>query len=606
MERRKTREVRIGGVSVGGANPIVIQSMTTADTNDVEASVRQVLDLARAGSEIVRLTVPSVRAAEALREIHARVRAEGCAAPLVADIHYTPNAALLAAETVEKVRVNPGNFTDRPGRTRTGETFIEGRARVGEVFGPLVERLKANGAALRIGVNHGSLSERITAEYGDNPEGMVRSALEYVEVCERLGYREVVVSLKSSIPAVTVAANRLFAEKVDGSGGRYPLHVGVTEAGSGEEGRVRSASGNGTLLAEGLGDTIRVSLTEDPVKEVPAAREILSIAVPIREAREGASRGTPEREVRPVRIGSVTVGPGSPVAVLADEGGIGGGGEPPEILVAEGAGNVAGLRDRGFGVVLAVPSPGGAPIGREGTPDALLFPFPGEGGEAEGDPFPPGSDLLPVVVLRAESRGAVGPMVDRLLAGMPRSFERGALVAAPHGLAADLAPALEEELARRGLTWPQLLIDGGGGSAMETAVRLSPPLLAGIGDALFVRGARGAGTAWEVLQGSRRRITRVEYISCPSCGRTLFDLEEVTGLIRERTSHLKDVKIAIMGCIVNGPGEMADADFGYVGSGPKKIDLYVGFERVAKGISEEAAVDRLVELIQSRGKWIEP
>lgn len=605
MERRRTREVRIGGVTVGGSNPIVIQSMTTADTNDVDRSVRQVLDLVRAGSEIVRLTVPSVRAAEALREIHARVRAAGCDAPLVADVHYTPNAALLAAGTVEKVRVNPGNFADRPDRVRPGETFLEGRARVGEVFGPLVEKLKERGGALRIGVNHGSLSERITAEHGDNPEGMVRSALEYVEVCERLDYRNVVVSLKSSIPAVTVAANRLFARMVDRKGGgRYPLHVGVTEAGSGEEGRVRSASGIGTLLAEGLGDTIRVSLTEDPVKEVPAAREILSIAGPIREAREGAPAAEGrERDVRPVKIGPVSIGPWSPVAVMADEGGEGGDGEPPEFVIVERPEAVGALRRGGRTVVLSAAHARAAlPAGGE-APDALLFPFPDE---IVSDPILPGSGVLPVVALRAESRAAVGPMLDRLLAAMPRSLEGGALVAAPYGLAADLAPALEEELTRRDLPWPQLLVDGGAGGPMESAIRLSPPLLAGIGSALLVRGGAGARTAWDVLQGSRRRITRVEYISCPSCGRTLFDLEEVTGRIRERTSHLKDVKIAVMGCIVNGPGEMADADFGYVGSGPRKIDLYVGFERVAKSIPEGEAVDRLVELIRSRGKWIDP
>lgn len=603
MKRRLTREVRIGGVAVGGANPIVVQSMTTADTNDVEASVREVLALALAGSEIVRLTVPSIRAADSLREIHARVRAEGVTVPLVADIHYTPNAALAAAEFVEKVRVNPGNFADRPGRSRPGEPFAEGRARVADTFGPLVLKLKEKGAALRIGVNHGSLSERITAEHGDSPEGMVRSALEYIEICERLGYRDIVVSLKSSIPAVTVAANRLFAETVDRTGGRYPLHVGVTEAGSGDEGRIRSASGIGTLLTEGLGDTIRVSLTENPVREVPAAREILAVAESIRDARAGGVAASPERETRSVAIGPLEVGPGAPMAVFAGSGGEEGALPPDAIVVASSEAD----RTTGGALIVVVPRPEEAMKPSARAPHAVLFPFPGDGETdwAAADLFFEGGPA-PIVALEAEAGDRIGPMVDALVRALPRAAARGLVIAAPRGPAADLAPALEAELAGRGLPWPQLLVDGGEGTTLEATIRLSPPLLAGVGHALYVAGDRGASVAWDILQGSRRRITRVEYISCPSCGRTLFDLEEVTGRIRTRTSHLKDVKIAIMGCIVNGPGEMADADFGYVGSGPAKIDLYVGAERVEKSVPETEAVDRLVALIRSRGRWIDP
>ncbi|NNE07512.1 MAG: (E)-4-hydroxy-3-methylbut-2-enyl-diphosphate synthase, partial [Gemmatimonadetes bacterium] len=318
MKRRETRTARIGGVLVGGGNPIVIQSMTVSDTNDIAASVAEVIALANAGAQIVRLTVPSVKAAESCREIHRRVREAGVDVPLVADIHYTPNAAMLAADIMEKVRVNPGNYFDRPGRGRSRDDsdFATGAARVREQFGPLVEKLKANGAALRVGVNHGSLSGRMTAEYGDTPNGMVQSAIEYLEVCERLGFHDVVVSLKASIPAVTVAANRLFAEEVDKRGWKTPLHVGVTEAGMGEEGRIRSAAGIGTLLSEGIGDTIRVSLTENPVHEIPAAREILKIAAGVIESRAGAGRSpvVPERAVTPVTIGGVTVGPGEPFA----------------------------------------------------------------------------------------------------------------------------------------------------------------------------------------------------------------------------------------------------------------------------------------------------
>jgi len=613
MKRRATREVRIGRVVIGGERAIAIQSMTTTDPCDVEASARQAEAIARAGAAIVRLTVPSVKAAEALGPIRDLLRSRGINAPLVADVHYTPNAALTAADFVEKVRINPGNFADRRERARPGESFEEGRARVADLFGPLVERLKERDGALRIGVNHGSLSERITARFGDSPEGMVESALEYIEVCERLGYDRIVVSLKSSIPAVTVAANRLFAARVDASGGRYPLHIGVTEAGSGDEGQVRSAAGIGALLQEGLGDTIRVSLTEDPVKEIPAARTILEIATRVREERvdDAPPAGEGQRQVAPIRIGGVTVGGAAPVAVA---GVVGDAGEPPDLLVVGAAEQdrtieVGDAPEAGTPLISETHRPDVMLPSTGPHPQSVLFSFPGEDIDWErADRAMADAAAVPIAALDGESAAAVDAHLGRLVATLPRSAAGGAVVAAPRGDPADLVPALEQSLAARGLDWPVLIIADGARGVLETTIALAPPLLDGLGHALYVRGAgkRGASIAWDILQGTRRRITRVEYISCPSCGRTLFDLEEVTARIRTRTSHLKDVKIAIMGCIVNGPGEMADADFGYVGSGPGKIDLYVGSERVEKSIVETEAVDRLVDLIRSHGRWIDP
>lgn len=611
MNRRAAREVRIGEVAIGGRNPIAIQSMTTTDTNNVPASVRQTIELARAGAAIVRLTVPSVRAAESLRRIHREVREAGIRTPLVADIHYTPNAAMAAADFVEKVRINPGNFADRPDRMRPGETFEEGASRVAELFGPLVLRLKERGAALRIGVNHGSLSERITARYGDTPEGMVESALEYIAVCERMGFDRIVVSLKSSIPAVTVAANRLFAAKTDAAGGRYPLHLGVTEAGSGEEGRVRSAAGIGALLSEGLGDTIRVSLSEDPLREIPAAREILETAERAREAREGtlSPLGVARRGTMPLAIGERRVGGEEPLAVLAGPECVPDGTEPPDLHLVSSPAEVAAAGEGGKPIVLDAHRPIEALRACAGKkPRALLFAFPShESIDWEAaDRLLAVDRIIPVAALRAERAEEIGPLVDRLRSALPRALEGGALIGAPFGPAADLAPALERALSERELGWPQFLLLEAERGIIENAVALAPPLLDSIGDLLVARGLCGLRSAWEILQGTRRRITRVEYISCPSCGRTLFDLEEATARVRERTSHLKNVKIAIMGCIVNGPGEMADADVGYVGSGPGRVDLYIGPRRIEKSVPESEAVDRLIDLIRALGRWTDP
>ena len=625
-KRRKTREVRIGGVTIGGDCPTAIQSMTVSDTNDVPASIDEVVRLAEAGAAIVRLTVPSMKAAKAMAKIRSGVRHRGCLVPLVADIHYTPNAALMVASVVEKVRINPGNYVDRPDRVVAEESFESGAARVAESFGKLLDELKKTDTALRIGVNHGSLSERMTGRYGDTPEGMVASAIEYIEVCERLRFHDVVVSLKSSIPGVMVEAYRLFVDNVDRAGWNIPVHVGVTEAGMGEEGLLRSASGIGTLLMEGIGDTIRVSLTGDPVQEIPAAREILKIATQLREDRTeaGPAVRAGDRDVSPVAIGPISVGGNSPVAVLSlpagRESGAAGleergdsGVVDPDLVLVEDAARCAEWHAAGKGVVFQADDPRKIPELLAMGADGVVFDFPVGGEEIwrrAGEAIST-SPAVPIIQLSGvKSSDDLAGKIESLLRIMPDAFNRGAVIGARGSSLTDLVPALENVLSAKKLDWVQMLSWEGSAGRLSAVMELSPPLLAGAGGLLFsrpsARGESDPAVAWQVLQATRRRITHVEYISCPSCGRTLFDLEEVTTRIRERTSHLKDVKIAVMGCIVNGPGEMADADFGYVGSGPGKIDLYVGKDQVSRNVPEGESVERLIELIRERGAWIDP
>ncbi len=630
-KRRQSREVRIGGMTIGGNHPIAIQSMTLSDTNHISASIDEVVRLSEAGAEIVRLTVPSVKAADAMKEIRAGVRHRGCGVPLVADIHYTPNAAHRVASAVEKVRINPGNYVDRPDRNVGGHSFDSGRERVAEVFGKLVEELKKWGTALRIGVNHGSLSERMTGRFGDTPEGMVESAIEYIEVCEQHRFRDVVVSLKSSIPGVMVSANRLFAQRVDRAGWSTPVHIGVTEAGMGREGLLRSASGIGTLLMEGIGDTIRVSLTGDPVREIPAAREILEVAAEHRDGRVGA--GLPvaaeARDVAPVKIGPVSVGGLSPVAVLSTQPG--GPGEDarteesshapvedPDLVLLNDTSLFPQWRSAGKGVVLQASEPRKIQESFGTDADGLLFDFPGrvKGRWREMWEAIAASSIVPIVNLSGiELIGELEDRVDSLLRSGLADCVQGVVIGAGGISPMDLVPALENILRTKELNWVQMLsLDEPAGDepagVMKRVMEFSPPLLSGAGGLIYCRpspmGKGSPAAAWQVLQATRRRITHVEYISCPSCGRTLFDLEKVTTQIKEKTSHLKDVKIAVMGCIVNGPGEMADADFGYVGSGPGKVDLYVGREQVSRNLPEEESVERLVELIRERGLWIDP
>lgn len=690
-QRRATFEVRVGDVVLGGAQPIRVQSMTTTDTLDVVATADQSERLAGAGCEIVRITAPSLREAEALGEIRRELDRRGVRVPLVADIHFTPNAALVAAEHVEKVRINPGNYADKKRfevREYTDAQYREELERVAARFRPLVRRLRELGRALRIGTNHGSLSDRVLNRFGDTPAGMVESALEFLDVCEAEGYRDVVFSMKSSNAQVAIQAYRLLAtrlaERAPGAAS-YPFHLGVTEAGDGEDGRVKSAIGIGALLEDGIGDTLRVSLTEDPVREVPVARALAAryearFAKPAAAAAAGSepgpvragvavinecasSPGSPSaaaappgrwtanpfaherRATRVVRVGALALGGDEPVRVELDLGPV-----PPDGARAArdlaaafaGAGDVAcesllvdlasprdaaladafadALRAAGIGAPLAVRSrlADGPPPARV----AARF-------VASIDATSPDADALATFARAARAQGAAlewsfalspaalpGAVGAALVAADTAGVD-ALLLSAEAPLPVHAARALAAALDERGRADLPLVLrhrsdpfQTAPAALLAAATDLGAPLCDGLGDLVslggFAPADRALVLAYRILQGARLRTSWTEFISCPSCGRTLFDLEETTARIRARTGHLKGLKIAVMGCIVNGPGEMADADFGYVGSGVGKVNLYVGKSCVVRNVPEVDASERLVALIRERGAWSEP
>ena len=647
--RRATREVFVGDVGIGGENPIRIQSMTTTNTQDVVATADQAQALADAGCEIVRITAPSITDAEALGAIRAELARRGVRVPLVADIHYTPNAALVAAEHVEKVRVNPGNYADKKKfavREYEDAQWEAEVARVAKRFRPLVRRCQELGRAMRIGTNHGSLADRIMNRFGDTPEGMVQSALEFLDVCEDEGYRDVVFSMKASNPQVAIHAYRLLAARLEERAPgepSYPFHVGVTEAGSGEDGRIKSAIGIGALLLDGIGETIRVSLTEHPVQEIPVARALA--ARYDARARTQAPRApalSPDvafcddpyaharRESRPVQAG-LPLGGEAPVRAELD---LGRAPERPAERAAQLAlalASVPKLACEGLSVAVddAASAAHASEFLRElrtlGVDTLLVACGPAShAARVEG--------AARLAIPAAEARSAAGDRaielrLDAPLHALPQAVDAALYASEAAGLrdvlfgvdAAHpvhagriLAARLRARDARHPLVLRHAPAPGLDAQRvlLETATDLGALLCDGIGDAVVLPAgsdpARALSLAYRVLQGARLRTTWTEFISCPSCGRTLFDLEAVTERIQLRTGHLEGVKIAIMGCIVNGPGEMADADFGYVGSGPSRINLYVGKELVERNVPEAEADDRLVELIRKHGRWIEP
>ncbi|MBS1106084.1 MAG: 1-hydroxy-2-methyl-2-(E)-butenyl 4-diphosphate synthase [Deltaproteobacteria bacterium] len=683
--RRPTRVVRVGDVALGGDNPIRIQSMTTTDTQDVAATVAQTERLAAAGCEIVRITAPSVRDAEALGEIRAELFRRGVRVPLVADIHFTPNAALVAAEHVEKVRINPGNFADKKKfevRDYDDAQWDDELARVADRFRPLLRRCKELGRALRIGTNHGSLSDRVMNRYGDTPRGMVESALEFLDVCEDEGFYDVVFSMKASNPQVAIQAYRLLAALLSararqGKPGDYPFHVGVTEAGDGEDGRIKSAIGIGSLLADGLGDTIRVSLTEDPVKEVPVARAIAQ-RVESRWADAERSRGAlpdpgapfvddPYEHARRASecVASAAAVDAKPAQVLEIGGdapvraelSIGAPPTDPEAAawrLADAFGarrEVAceGLRlDVADEAALERVQPFAEALARHGVTAPLALQMSSELAPHAKDlaarwivPVALDADVVTVSALAraAEAAGVAlewslagaatpsGPTAaNALVAAVERAWEASRVLGHRRVLVSVEAerpvPALRLVAARmRALDWraPIVLVHRSEHAAsdeselLHASTDLGALLCDGIGDAVALpvrggleRAGDALALAYRILQGARQRTTWTEFISCPSCGRTLFDLEETTARIKAQTQHLKGVKIAIMGCIVNGPGEMADADFGYVGSGPGVVNLYVGHDCVERHVPQAQADACLIDLIRRHGRWVEP
>ena len=604
--RRPTRVVPVGDVGVGGDEPIRLQSMLTCETWDVPRVIDEVRGLIEAGCEIVRVTVPTRKDAEALPEIRRRMAGEGLRAPLVADIHFNPRLALACVPHVEKVRINPGNYVDQKKfaiREYSDAEYGAELARVEEALLPLIAELQRHGRSLRVGVNHGSLSDRVVNRYGDTPEGMVQSAMEYLRILARHDFHDNIVSMKSSNPLVAIQAYRLLALRMAQEGMDYPLHLGVTEAGDGWDGRVKSAVGIGSLLCDGLGDTIRVSLTEPAVNEIPVARELMAAVQSLRRAPawpEAAHRspvGFTRRSTVALRIPAGNAGRTLP---------IGGGNEGAPVAflaLAESEIGLARLTGAPFDAVLA-PAGGdrGRPGGEVGMARALRIE---ETLAASGD------GTAPQVVLVDEAL-IDGPHLARLL-DKGRAWPEGALMLVRGSHPLYPVRRLAGMLDQGGLHWPLGVVLPHMSEdvlPLATAGEIGNLAADGLLDALACPADSPEAPIVEfaktLLQAARLRTYKTEFISCPSCGRTLFDLEQTTARVKARTAHLKGLKIAVMGCIVNGPGEMADADFGYVGGAPGKIALYRGQTLVERGVPTDDAVERLVALIKDEGRWVEP
>ncbi len=651
--RRPTNEVKVGAVGVGGANPVRIQSMTTSDTQDIAATVRQSIALAEVGCEIVRITAPNVAAAQCLRPIREQFTAAGFGhIPLVADIHFLPSAAMEAVEHVEKVRVNPGNYADKKKfavRDYTDADYDRELQRLHETFSPLVLRAKTLGCSLRIGTNHGSLSDRIMNRYGDTPLGMVESALEFLRIAESHSFKQMILSMKASNPKVMIQAYRLLVARMNQENMHYPLHLGVTEAGDGEDGRIKSAIGIGTLLHDGLGDTIRVSLTEDSVYEIPVARAIaaktmsLWSSAPVAAAREALDPYQFNR--RPTTTLALTpkikIGPDHVPVVITRIG-------LSELLAPNSLPTPKSLDTPHEGLLVAISGPADlAALHSARIPTGTFLVLELAPAVTPTDLEAQLNHAEPKVLLRSfgatdsATLAAFATLVRRhahtlavassaaaltTLAPTLRALGEGAFIFTlddassatghPLGRYRALAAALQT-LGSRAPLWIR--------NTAATAVQPDPTFLSRLLDASFVTGgllcdglgdlvsvetendpARATTLAYNLLQGAGARSSKTEFVACPSCGRTLFDLQTTTQRIRAQTGHLKGVKIAIMGCIVNGPGEMADADFGYVGGAPGKINLYVGKTCVQYNLPQADADARLIALIKEHGKWVEP
>lgn len=661
--RRPTREVSIGSLSIGGNHPVRIQSMTTTDTLDVRATARQAIELAQAGCEIVRITAPSVRAAESLGEIGKVVRAAKVDAPLVADVHFLPQAAMEAAKHVEKVRINPGNYADRKKflvREYSDAQYEEELERLDSAFRPLVLRCRELGRTIRIGTNHGSLSDRIMNRFGDTPRGMAESALEFLRIARAHGFHDLVVSMKSSNPKVMIAAYRLVASMMNGEGMDYPLHLGVTEAGDGEDARIKSAIGIGSLLLDGLGDTLRVSLTEDPIEEIPVARDLARRA----DAWWRQSENPKSEPIRPesidpfdykqrscieVSIPPIKLGGKSPPAVLASSSH---GLEEVDAIIHELARVQASSKEAPIeGLVVCLREDKDLTrleTLRKFTLGAVAMIVVDDLREDPASHLPASSSLSPPLLWHGSMVGLDEVAAARFLAhceiaghhpclslpadtlspGMelllqsaspspvialsPDASEMNSVAGHRSLISALDSSNLNLPLWIRNCAHNRLFLEDHFFSSLilDSSVLSGSLLCDGIGNLLSVEHAgslnRNRALAYNLLQGARSRISKTEFVACPSCGRTQFDLQSTTRKVKDATGHLKGVTIAIMGCIVNGPGEMADADFGYVGAGPGKIDLYVGKNRVQSAIPQIDAVDRLIELIQEEGKWTEP
>lgn len=618
--RFETREVRVGNTAIGGANPIRVQTMTNTDTTDIQATVEQCIRCIEAGADLVRITVPKQVDAESLVLIRRQLTDMGYSHPLVADIHFNPPLAEMSARVVEKVRINPGNFIDKlktfDELNYTDEEYAAELKKIREKLVPLLDICKSRGVALRLGVNHGSLSNRIMSRYGDSIEGMVESVMEYLKICEDEGFRQIVISMKASNTRIMVQSYRLLLSKMIQNKMDYPLHLGVTEAGDGDDGRIKSAVGIGTLLADGIGDTIRVSLTEEPEKEIPVGQKLVRYF----ESRNG------HQEIKGVEspVNPFEYNRRQTISVRN----IGGTNVPVVITDLRGLGNVdfsaVGFKPTALGWIskdnasdfLLVDQLPVNPCGNAG----FILPYSVWRTKASDGSYPLlerdeflGNDILGLKFVQAfytdlDQRfidklksdpsavlvlGAQGqnPMVEQR-AAIFDLIQKGCqtpVVAARHFM----EDQLEDLQIKAGADFGALLIDG-----LVDGVMLSNAGTVELSDV--------HSTAFTILQASRVRTVKTEYISCPGCGRTLFDLQETTARVKKQTVHLKGLKIAVMGCIVNGIGEMADANYGYVGSGPGRITLYKEKKVVKRNIPEQSAVEELVDLIKDHGDWQDP
>lgn len=546
-KRRPTWAVRVGTVELGGGNPIRLQSMTSTSTMDSEGSVEQIKRIVDAGGEIVRLTAQGVREAENLADISARLRAAGIDTPLVADIHFNPRAAFAAASRVEKVRINPGNFVD-PGRVfkkidYTDEEYAAEIEKIEEGLVPLLDICREHHTALRIGVNHGSLSDRIMSRYGDTPAGMVESALEFLRVCLKHDFRDVVISIKASNVGVMVETVRRLVAAMDAEDMHFPLHLGVTEAGDAEDGRIKSAVGIGSLLADGIGDTIRVSLSEEPECEIPVAKTIVKFI-------DGLSAGQPVVSVE-IPDGYNRFAPARRQSEWS--------GKQPQVVGLD-------LQPSELATAVTV-------LAEDGLTDAVADEL--------------SKDSSRIAVLDSKDANAIGHLKSFMFAMTDRGLTNPVIIRRKYS----------------GLGDDELVV--------AASIELGSLLLAGFADGVWleadgVERERLNSISLAILQATRLRISKTEFISCPGCGRTLYDLQSTLRNIKAATSHLKGLKIGVMGCIVNGPGEMADADYGYVGAAIGKISLYKGKQCIEKNIPAEEAIEHLVELIKANGDWVEP
>jgi len=640
-------EVKIGNLLMGGNQPIRIQSMTTTDTMDTEKTVEQSIRMVESGSELVRITAPSIKEAQNLANIREALHKRGYNVPLVADIHFTPNAAEVAAKIVEKVRVNPGNYADKKNFKEidyTDESYNAELERIYKKFSPLVKICKENGTAMRIGTNHGSLSDRIMSRYGDSPLGMVESAWEFLKICEDFDYQNVVISMKASNPQVMVQAYRLLMARMLEHGKVYPLHLGVTEAGEGEDGRVKSALGIATLLMDGIGDTVRVSLTEEPEYEAPVAKFLVDYYQYFASQTENTTIEEEKIELpfnpyefnRKVSTSSLNIGGHEVPRVVGD--------------ISVNCEQITDLKSMGWHYLPALDKYNASDISADFVyladtiptyelPGGLKQIFNYQTWQKMREMFPEKQNIYPYfesftqflaeeeipehyfLVIKKED-------IEQILTTQ-KSLKNAIFVLISESyiptydyrkiiytfVANGLKNPILVKVARKNQydfyndahlpAYLQLTSEAK--TQLSVSADLSTLLVDGLIDGVWIENADNVllRTTFGCLQMSRMRITKTEYISCPSCGRTLFDLQETTAKIRARTEHLKGVKIGIMGCIVNGPGEMADADYGYVGVGPDKISLYRGKEVIMKNVRTAESVDKLIELIKEDGRWVE-